>query len=96
MTDHEAQAAWRLFTLNWIALALMSLTLALCLALTGFSIKPEGALLAAGVPTAMAGTAYFNARRSRRHSAVVAFMLGSDPAITTPHEAPSVDRTRRP
>ena len=77
MTDHEAQAAWRLFTLNWIALALMALTLALCLALTKFSIKPEGALLMAGVPTALAGTAYFNARRSRRHSAVVAFMLGS-------------------
>jgi hypothetical protein len=42
MTDHEAQAAWRLFTLNWIPLALMGVTLALGLALTGFSIKPEG------------------------------------------------------
>jgi hypothetical protein len=77
MTDHEAQAAWRLFMLNWIPLALMAFTLAPGLALTGFSIKPDGALLAAGVPTALAGTAYFNARRSRRHSAVVAFMFGS-------------------
>ena len=27
MTDHEAQAAWRLFTLNWIPLGVMALTL---------------------------------------------------------------------
>jgi hypothetical protein len=77
MTDHETQTAWRLFTLNWIPLALMALTLALCLTLTKFSIKPEGALLMAGVPTALAGTAYFNARRSRRHSAAAAFIFGS-------------------
>jgi hypothetical protein len=37
MTDHEAQAAWQLLALNWIPLALMALTLALCLAFTRFS-----------------------------------------------------------
>jgi hypothetical protein len=77
MTDDEAQAASRLFTLNWIPFALMALTLALCLALTKFSIKPAGALLLAVIVTALAGTAYFDARRSRRHSAAAAFIFGS-------------------
>jgi hypothetical protein len=77
MTDHEARAAWRLFTLNWIPIALMALALALCLALTKFSIKPESALFSLGAIALYAGIAYYNARRSRRHSAVVAFMFGS-------------------
>ena len=77
MTDHEAQAAWRLFTLNWIPLALMALALALCLSLTKFSIKPESALFSLGAIALYTGIAYFSARGSRRHSAVMAFMFGS-------------------
>jgi hypothetical protein len=77
MTDHEAKAAWRLFTLNWIPLALMALTLALCLALTKFSIKPESALFSFGAIGLYAGIAYYCARGSHQHSAVLAFMFGS-------------------
>jgi len=77
MTDHEAKAAWRLFTLNWIPLALMAFTLALCLALTRFSIKPESALFSLGSIAFYAGIAYYCARGSRRHSAVLAFTFGS-------------------
>jgi hypothetical protein len=77
MTDHEAQAAWRLFTLNWIPLALMALALALGLALTKFSIKPESALFSLGAIALYTGTAYYCARSSRRQSAVIAFIFGS-------------------
>ena len=77
MTDHEAQQAWRLFTLNWIPLALMGLTLALCLVLTKFSIKPESALFSLGAIALYAGIAYYCARGSHRHSAALAFMFGS-------------------
>jgi hypothetical protein len=52
MIDHEAKAAWRLFTLNWIPLAL-------CLALTRFSIKPESALFSFGAIALYAGIAYY-------------------------------------
>ena len=65
MTDHEAQAAWRLFTLNWIPLGLMALTLALCLAFTRFSMKGEGVLLSLGAIALYAGIAYYNALTSR-------------------------------
>jgi hypothetical protein len=77
MTDHEAQAAWRLFTLNWIPLALMALALALGLALTKFSIKPESALFSLGAIALYTGIAYYCARGSRRQSAVIAFIFGS-------------------
>ena len=76
MTDHEAQVAWRLFTLNWIPLGLMGLTLALCLALTGFSIRPESLLLPFGAAALFGGVAYFYAL-ARRRDALVSFMLGS-------------------
>ncbi len=77
MTDHEAKTAWRLFTLNWIPLALMGLTLALCLALTGFSIKPESALFSFGAIALFAGIAYYNAQAPQRRSVVAAFVFGS-------------------
>jgi len=76
MTDHEAQVAWRLFTLNWIPLGLMGLTLALCLALTGFSIRPESLLLPFGAAALFGGVAYVYAL-ARRRDALVSFMLGS-------------------
>ncbi len=66
MTDHEAQAAWRLFTLNWIPLALMGLTLALCLALTGFSLRIESLPLPFGAAALFAGAAYVYAFARRR------------------------------
>lgn len=77
MTDHEAQAAWRLFTLNWIPLGLMGLMLALCLALTNFSIKPEGALLSLGAIALYTGIAYYNAHTPHRREPLVIFVLGS-------------------
>jgi len=77
MTDHEAQAAWRLFTLNWIPLALMALTLALCLAFTRFSMKGEGVLLSLGAITLYAGIAYYNALTPHRREPLVIFILGS-------------------
>ena len=55
----------------------MALTLALSLALTNFSIKPAGALLLATVAAALAGTAYYNARRTHRYAAVAMFVFGS-------------------
>jgi len=76
MTDHEAQAAWRLFTLNWIPIALMALALALCLALTGFSIKPGSLLLPFGA-VALIGCVAYGYRRVRRRDAVVPFVLNS-------------------
>jgi hypothetical protein len=76
MTDHEAQVAWRLFTLNWIPLGLMGLTLALCLALTGFSIKPGSLLLPIGASALMGGVAHAY-QRVRRRDTVVPFVLNS-------------------
>jgi hypothetical protein len=76
MTDHEAQVAWRLFSLNWIPLGLMGLTLALCLALTGFSIRPESLLLPFGAAALFGGVAY-SYMRVRRRATVVPFVLNS-------------------
>ena len=76
MTDHEAQAAWRLFGLNWIPIALMALTLALCLALTGFSIKPGSLLLPIAAVALMGGVAHAYLR-VRRRDTVVPFVLNS-------------------
>jgi len=77
MTEHEAQAAWRLFTLNWIPLALMGLALALSLAVTDFSIKPGSALFSLGAIAFYTGIAFFFARGSRRPHPVMAFIFGS-------------------
>lgn len=77
MTDHEAQAAWRLFTLNWIPLGVMALTLALCLAFTRFSMKPEGVLLSLAAIGLYAGIAYYNALTPRKRDPRVIFVLGS-------------------
>jgi PAP2 superfamily protein len=76
MTDHEAQAAWRLFTLNWLPSGLMALTLVLCLALTDFKLTVEGLLLPFGAAALLAGGAYVYAF-ARRHEPVVPFALGS-------------------
>ncbi len=75
MTDHEAQQAWRLFTLNWIPLALMGLTLALCLALTGFSIRPQSTLFPACAAALFAAICYLAIWRAGRGHRL-AFVMG--------------------
>ena len=77
MDDHEARAAWRLYTLNWIPLGVMALTLALCLAFTRFSMKPEGVLLSLAAIGLYAGIAYYNALTPRKREPLVIFVLGS-------------------
>src|SRR5271169_6076505 len=77
MNDHEAQAAWRLFTLNWIPLGVMALTLALCLAFTRFSMKPEGVLLSLAAIGLYAGIAYYNAQTPHKRDPRAIFVLGS-------------------
>lgn len=80
MTNQEAQAAWRLFTLNWLPLGLMALTLVLCLVLTDFALKVEGLLPPFGAAALLAGTAYVNAF-ARPHAPLVSFALGSTAQI---------------
>jgi hypothetical protein len=75
MTDHEGQDAWRLFNHNWIPLGLMALTLALCLARTGFSLKVESMLLPSSAAVVFAGIAYYVFARKR--DSRVPFVLGS-------------------
>ena len=76
MTDHEAQTAWRLFTLNWLPLGLMALTLVLCLLLTGFSLRVESLLLPFATAVLLTGAAY-GYIYARRHQSLVPFTLGS-------------------
>jgi hypothetical protein len=76
MIHGEALVAWRLFTHNWIPIGLMAAALALCLALTGFSLKSESLLLPFGGPALFAGVAYGYAFARRRDS-LVPFTLGS-------------------
>jgi hypothetical protein len=76
MTEHETKAAWRLFTLNWIPVAMMGLTLALCLAFTSFSIAPDSLLLSLGLAALIGGVAFGYAYWGRRDS-LAAFALGS-------------------
>src|ERR1700730_3119072 len=90
MTQQEALAAWRLFSFNWIPVALMALTLALGLALTDFSIKPASVLLPFGLAAAYTGVTYYKATRAHKGDPLVIFILGSTgqivliPALITP------------
>jgi len=77
MTQLRASAEWRLFCCNWIPIAAMGLTLALGLALTGFSIKPESMLLPFGAATLYAGIAFNNAYKPHKGDPMVVFVLGS-------------------
>ncbi len=73
--DLRASAEWRLFSCNWIPLAVMALVLALALVLTGFWLKPESALLPLGFASGFAGIAYFSAARGSWHRG--AFVFGT-------------------
>jgi len=73
----EAQAAWRLFTLNWLPPALMALTLVLCLALTRFSMTLGGASVSLGAIAVYSGIAYYNALTPHRSDPRVIHVLGA-------------------
>jgi len=75
MTDE--QAAWRLFTLNWIPIALMAATLAFCLLLTRFSMTFGGVALSIGAAGLYGGIAYYNALTPHRRDPRVIFVLGA-------------------
>ena len=81
MMQLRTSAAWRLFSFNWMPIGLMAGALALGLALTDFSIKPETALLGLGVIALYAGVAYYNAHTPHRRDPVVVFALGSTAQI---------------
>jgi membrane-associated phospholipid phosphatase len=77
MTQLQASAAWRLFSYNWIPIGLMAVALALGLALTGFSIKPQSVLVPFGAVGLYAGVAYYNANTAHKRDPLVVFVLGS-------------------
>jgi membrane-associated phospholipid phosphatase len=76
MLDCEAREAWQLYLYNWIPLGGMVLLLALCLALSEFSIKIESSLLKV-VGTAALCTAAAHFAVSRNWGARLPFALGS-------------------
>jgi len=77
MTQLRASAEWRLFSYNWIPIGVMALTLALALALTGFSIKPDSMLFPFGGAGVCAALAYNNAYTPHKRDPMVVFVLGS-------------------
>jgi PAP2 superfamily len=77
MADKESLAAWRFFELNWLPIAGMCAVLALCLAVTDFSIGLIGAGTVFSIAAIYAGFAYRSARAPKRASPTVVFMLGS-------------------
>lgn len=77
MAGKESLAAWRFFELNWLPIAGMCAVLALCLAVTDFSIGLVGAGTVFSIAAIYTGFAYRNARAPNRGSPVVVFMLGS-------------------
>ena len=77
----EVAVAWRLFLLNWIALALMSMALALSIAFTDFSIDLPGLLFSLCFVAVYAGFAFANARSSTRRDPQVMFVLGGTAQI---------------
>ncbi len=72
-------ATWRLFSYNWILIALLAA--ALGLVLTDFSIRPASMVVPFGVAGLYAGAAYCNACSPRRHDPMVVFILGSTAQI---------------
>jgi hypothetical protein len=77
MADKESLAAWRFFELNWLPIAGMCAVLALCLAVTDFSIGLIGAGTVFSISAVYAGFAYRSVRAPKRASPIVVFMLGS-------------------
>jgi len=74
--DHQNREAWRLYLHNWIPLGVMALLLALCLQLTGFSLKVESTLLkVAGTAALFTAIAHYAVARS--WGSRPAFALGS-------------------
>jgi membrane-associated phospholipid phosphatase len=76
MLDCEARKAWQLYLYNWIPLGGMVLLLALCLAVSKFSLRVESTLLKA-VGTAALCTTAAHFAVSRNWGARLPFVLGS-------------------
>jgi membrane-associated phospholipid phosphatase len=77
MDEHDEAAGWRRFQRNWIPIGLMSAVLALCLAVTGFSIELSGLAFSLGFVALYGGFAYANAYSKSRRDPQVIFVLGS-------------------
>jgi hypothetical protein len=90
MSRPEDLAAWRLYCCNWLLLALMTATMIVALAVTGFSVEPVSTLTPIGVIGAYAGYTYYNFRHPQKRDPFVIFTLGSTgqmlliPAVMTP------------
>jgi hypothetical protein len=77
MNDQDVADGWRRFQRNWIMIAGMSVALALCVAVTNFSIELPGLVLPLAFVAVYAGFAYANAHSVRRRDPQVMFVLGS-------------------
>ena len=77
MTTRDAVIAWRLFGLNWVALALMCVAFLLVVTISNFSFEPVGLSICLAVIALYAGLAYLNARLPQRRNAMVVFTLGA-------------------
>jgi hypothetical protein len=77
MTRRDSVIAWRLFELNWVALALMCAAFVLVVALSSFSFEPVGLSICFAVIALYAALAYLNARLPHRRNAMVVFTLGA-------------------
>jgi hypothetical protein len=77
MKSHEAAVAWRLLELSWIPIGVICLVLALCLALTDFTVNLLGAIAVFGTAAVYGGFAYYNALSPRRGNPTIVFMLSS-------------------
>jgi len=76
MTGLEAQAAWRLYVVNWGVLAAMAVALAISFPLAGFTFGVVGALISFGFVAVNAGFAYFNAKAAQRGDPQIVYVLG--------------------
>jgi PAP2 superfamily len=76
MTEREAQAAWRLFEVNWLLLALMAAVLAVSFAVSDFSFEPGGAIVSYGFVVVYTAVAYYNAKAPHRRDPQVVYVLG--------------------
>src|SRR4051812_6873461 len=76
MTGLEAQAAWRLYVVNWGVLAALAVALAIGLPLGGFSFGLVGALVSFGFIAIHAGFAYYNAKAAQRGDPQIVYVLG--------------------
>jgi PAP2 superfamily len=77
MTGREAEAAWRLFEINWLVLAAMAAVLAAGVLLSSFSFEPAGAIVSYGFVALYAGFAYYNAKAPHRRDPQVVYVLGA-------------------